>query len=151
MRYRIAVGVVVVALLAPRMLAAQDEKPAPASPDIRAAELKTELLKNTYTAKRAIPESDNIFVENGRVVEALFTMEREGHATALESGKTTSISKVVLLDRAIQVFFANDKCALLILTKGERRTADMAPPELLELARQGIGALFTAKKAADAT
>src|SRR5712692_3931981 len=41
------------------------------APDTRAADLLAELSKSTYTAKRAIPASDSIFIEEGRVIESL--------------------------------------------------------------------------------
>ena len=141
-------------LLAPLPLAGQADKPAtPAqpSPEVRAAELRAELSKVTYTAKRTIPASDNIFVENGAVIEAIYQLERDQHEVAVPARQTAPVSKVLLLDRAIQVFFASDKCALLIVAKENQHTVDMTAAQLLTLAREGIGALFTAKPADERT
>ncbi|MBI3697228.1 MAG: hypothetical protein HY238_20630 [Acidobacteria bacterium] len=143
MRYRIALILIVLLLIAPRMLSAQETQAK--TPEVRAAELQAELSKSTYTAKRSVPMAEGIFVEEGRVVEALYGPALAEHGTAIAARKPATISKVALLDRAIQVYFADNKCSLLILTKGDRETKDLTDAQLLELAKQGIGALFTAK------
>lgn len=120
----------------------------PAQPrDTRPADLLKELSRSVYIAQRNIPASDGIFIEEGRVVEAMYALAREQHETVVPAGETTRVSKVLLLDRAVQVFFADDKCALLILPKGNKATADMTLAPLVELARNGIKALFDAKPA----
>jgi hypothetical protein len=132
-------------LLAASPLNGQAEKAAPpaVTADTRPAELLKELSARTFTAKRAIPTSDGIFVENGRVVEALFALGRQENPIAIAAGKTATVSKVLLLDKALHVFLAGDKCGLLILTREDKPTADMKLPELRKLALEGLGALFT--------
>ncbi len=143
MRYRIALILVVLLLITPRMLSAQEDKVK--TPEARAAELLAELSKGTYTAKRSVPASEGIFIEDGRVVEALYGPALAEYGKAIAAGQPATISKVVLLDRAIQVYFAKDKCSLLILGKGDREIKDLTDTQLLELAKQGVGALFTVK------
>ncbi len=136
--------------LMPVLLVAQTEKapPAAAAPDTRAADLLAELSKSTYTAKRAIPATDSIFIEDARVIEALFNSARD-RGIAIPSSKPATISKVLLLDRAVQVFFADGKCALLILAKEDQRVESMTLAQLADLAKKGIAALFAAKPAAE--
>ena len=146
MRFRFVALLLALLLVAPGLLLAQQkEEPDQTVPDTRTANVLAELSKFTFTAKRAIPTSDGIIVENGRVMEELFGWLVREHPAAIPARQTATVSKVVLLDRAVQVFFANVKCALLILSKDSKRAADMTAPELLELARQGIGALFVSK------
>lgn len=121
------------------------EGPAATQPDTRAADLLAELAKSTYTAKRAIPAMDGIFVENGRVMEGVFVQARSDHETAVAANRSATVSKVELLDRAIQIFFAEGKCALIVLPKGDQSIANMPLPELVDLAHRGISALFVAK------
>ncbi len=139
--------VLLLLLLAPRTLSGQAETAGPAvqPPDTRAADLLAELGKSTYTAKRAIPATENIFVESGRVMDGLFSRARQEHGTAVAAGKITTVTKVVLLDRAVQVFLEKDQCALIILPKEDQFVKDMTLPQLLELARAGLGTLFNSK------
>ena len=150
MRFRDMLLLIVLMLVALCLLADQVEKTAPVPPvsDTRAADLVAELSKFTYTAKRAVPASENIFVEDGRVVEALFALTRQENPTAVAAHRTAAVSKVMLLDKAIHVFFADDKCALLILTEKDQTIAAMTPEQLLKLAQKGIAALFVAKPVA---
>lgn len=121
------------------------EGPVASQPDTRAADLLAELAKSTYTAKRAIPAMDGIFVENGHVMEGVFAQGRSDYETAVAANRSVTVSKVELLDRAIQIFFADGKCGLIVLPKEDRSIADMPLPELLDLAHKGISALFVAK------
>ena len=149
MRYRDALLLVVLMLVAAGPLLGQAEKaaPAPDAAEARAAEVQATLAKTTFLAKRAIPASENIFVEDGKIVESLFAQTRQENDTALAAGKPATVSKVLLLDKAVHVFFDNDKFALLILTKEDQKIADMTPAQLVELARKGIAALFNVKEA----
>jgi hypothetical protein len=113
--------------------------------DMRPAALLEELSQFTYTANRAIPASDNIFIEEGRVVEELFEIEKEKFGTAVAAGETTSVSKVTVMYRAVHVFFAADRCALLIIPPHGQLTADMSVQQLLQVARKGMEALFVVK------
>jgi hypothetical protein len=103
------------------------------------------LNKLTFTAKRAIPASENIFVEDGKITEALYALAREQNGIALPAGQTAKVNKVLLLDKALQVFFADDKFALLLLGKDNQSVTEMTTQQLLEMARKGIGALFAIK------
>jgi hypothetical protein len=147
MRYRDAWLLIVLMLLAAGPLYGQPEKapPGPTPEQIRAGELKGTLAKYLYVAKRAIPASENIFIEDGKVIEALFVMARQENGVALPAGQSAPLSKVVLLDKAVHVFFGEDKFAVLILTRDNRSVADMTTAELLDLAKKGLAALFTVK------
>jgi hypothetical protein len=150
MRIRDAVLFIVLMLLAAWPLFAQGPQPAAARApeEVRAAEVLAALSKSTYTAKRPVPESENIFVDNGKLMEALYALARQEHPIAIPAGKPAAVSRVVLLDKAIHVFFAEDKCALLILTKENQSVRDLTVPELIDLAKKGVAALFTVKDAA---
>ena len=132
--------------LVPVPLAGQAEKDAPiAAVDTRPADMLIELNKATYNARRAIPASENIFIEEGKVIEALYVLTRQENPVAVPIGRVAVVSKVIFLDKAIQVFFQNDKCALLILTREDQMVRDMTLEQLLDLAKKGINALFTTK------
>jgi hypothetical protein len=131
----------VLMLLVAGPLIAQAEKPA----DTRADNVMAALNKLTFTARRPIPASENIFVEDGKITEALYALAREQNGVALPSGQTAKVSKVLLLDKALHVFFAEDKFALLLLGKDNQSVNEMTTGQLLEMARKGIGALFTIK------
>ncbi|MBI3667472.1 MAG: hypothetical protein HY236_14805 [Acidobacteria bacterium] len=146
MRFRVMVLSLALMLAVPGLLVAQQkEAPEQMAPDTRAADLQVELSKITFTAKRNIPSSDGIIVENGRVMEELFGWLVREYPAAIRARQTAAVSKVVFLDRAVQVFFADGKCALMILAKEDRLATDMKGPELLQLVRQGIDALFVSK------
>lgn len=148
MRYRDALLIILLMLLLAGPLSAQAEKaaPPPTAPDNRAADVVAILNKSTFTAKRAIPASENIFIEDGKVIEALFALARRENGIALPAGRTAAVSKVVLLDKALQVFFANDKFALMILTKDGKSVDDMTADQLVEMAKQAMAALFSTKE-----
>ncbi len=148
MRYRDALLIALLMLLSAGPLFAQAEKaaPPPVAPDTRAADVVAILNKSTFTAKRAIPASENIFIEDGKVIEALFALARHKNGVALPAGRTAAVSKVVLLDKALQVFFANDKFALMILTKDNKSVDDMTADQLVELAKQAMAVLFSTKE-----
>ncbi len=148
MRYRDALLIALLMLLSAGPLFAQAEKaaPPPAAPDTRAADVVAALNKSTFTAKRAIPASENIFIEDGKVIESLFSLARQENGVALAAGRTAAVSKVVLLGKALHVFFANDKFALMILTKGAKSVDDMTADQLVELAKQAMAPLFITKE-----
>jgi hypothetical protein len=150
MRYRDALLLALLLLLSAGPLFAQAEKaaPPPAAPDTRAADVVAILNKSTFTAKRAIPASENIFIENGKVIEALFALARQENGVALPAGRTAAVSKVVLLDKALQVFLASDKFALMILTKDNKSVDDMTADQLVEMAKQAMAVLFSTKEGA---
>jgi hypothetical protein len=146
MRLRYGLFAVILTLFCGAPLAGQEEKQLPISPvDTRPAQMLLELNKASYAAKRAVPASDNIFIENGRVIEALFTLTRQENPVAIPAGQPAVVSKVILLDKAIHVFFQGDKCALLILTKEDQKVSEMTVEQLLDLARKGLTALFTVR------
>jgi hypothetical protein len=148
MRYRDALLIALLMLLSAGPLFAQAEKaaPPPAAPDTRAADVVATLNKSTFTARKAIPASENIFIEDGKVIESLFNMARQENGVALPAGRTAAVSKVVLMDKALQVFFANDKFALMILTKDHKSVDDMTADQLVELAKQAMVTLFSTKE-----
>jgi hypothetical protein len=124
---------------------------APKPPDTRADEVTAALNKLIFTAKRAIPASESIFVEDGKITEALYALAREQNEVALPAGQTAKVSKVLLLDKALQIFFADDKFALLLLRKENQSVSEMTTEQLLQMAKKGIGALFVIKEPERAT
>lgn len=138
--------VVVVPIVTGAVVLAQSRKtPEVVLAEKRGAELRAELSKSAYTAKRSLPASEDIFVENGQVIEALFVLTVREKPVALPAGSTTSVSKVVLLDRGLHIYFADNRCAVIVLTKDDKLIKDMSTRQLLDLAKEGIGVLFTPK------
>ncbi len=150
MRYRDVVWAIVLLLFAAGPLLGQAEQPAapPSAAELRARDVTAALARFTFTARRAIPASDNIFVEDGKVIEALFALARQENGVALPAGQSATVSKVVFLDKALHVFLAHDKFAVLILTKDNKSVADLSVDQLVDLAKKGLAALFTVKDAA---
>ena len=147
MRYRYVLLIAALMVLVAGPLIAQAEKAAPPPPSAvaRAADVLAALNKSAYTAKRAIPASENIFIEDSKVIEAMFALARQQEGVGINAGQTVTVSKVLLLDKALHVFFADDKIALLILTKDNKSVDELTTNQLLELAKKGIAALFTAR------
>ena len=145
MRYRPALLLIVLMLLMSGSLWGQETKTAPAPPpDTRAADLLAELSKRLHR-QEGHPAVRQHLRGNGKVMEALLAMARQERPPAIPVGKSATVSKVLLLDKALHIFLADDKCALLILTKDDRVIADFTLPELLKLAQEGLGVLFTSK------
>jgi hypothetical protein len=139
--------VVVVPIVTAAVVAAQSGRtPAMVLAERRGAELRAELAKSAYEAKRSLPASEDIFVENGQVIEALFVLTVREKPLAIPAGSTTFVSKVVLLDRGLHIYFADNRCAVIVLTKEDKLIKDMSARQLLDLAKEGIGVLFTAKE-----
>lgn len=111
-------------------------------PDLRPVEVMNQLSKWDFTANRNIPASDSIFVEQGRVIEGLFSAALAEKEVAVASGARTKVSSFVILDSAIQVFLEKDACALIILTENGLPTQAMTVEQLVNLARAGLAALF---------
>lgn len=139
------VGAVVLLMATGAVIWAQ-KTPAMVLAERRAAELRAELARSAYTAKRSLPASEDIFVENGQVIEALFVLTVREKPLAIPAGSTTLVSKVVLLDRGLHIYFADNRCAVIVLTKDDKLVKDMSVRQLVDLAKEGIGVLFTAKE-----
>jgi len=140
-------GAVVVLMVTGAVVSAQSGRtPERVLAERRGAELRAELAKSAYTAKRSLPASEDIFVENGQVIEALFVLTVREKPVALAAGSTTSVSKVVLLDRGLHIYFADNRCAVIVLTREDKLVKDMSARQLLDLAKEGIGVLFASKE-----
>ena len=145
MRTRILVVLVVALLfLVPAILYAQTHQVGWFAPDLRspqflAEEVRSELAKSTYVARRDLPASEAIFVEYGGVREDLLVWE---HPTpAIGAGKRGTVEKVVVTERSIQILF-REKCGIIILTYDVGDLRDKNVPELVDLARAGLNAVF---------
>ena len=108
----------------------------------RAAALLAELSNASYAAQRPIPASEDIFVEGGQVMEVVFALISKERPVAILGGDTVQVSRVLFLDKALHIYFADDKCALLVLTNQDKLIKDLSPQQLLDLAKKGIAALF---------
>lgn len=108
----------------------------------RAAALLAELSKASYAAQRPIPASEDILVEGGQVTEGVFALISKERPVAIPGGDTVLVSRVLFLDKALHIYFADDKCALLVLTNQDKLIKDLSPQQLLDLAKKGIAALF---------
>ncbi len=146
MRIRKLWAVVLLTVTAAAVSAQSGRTPAMVLAERRGAELRKELAKSAYTAKRSLPASEDIFVENGQVIEALFVLTVREKPVAIPAGSTTSVSRVVLLDRGLHIYFADNRCAVIVLTKEDKLIQDMSTRQLLELAKEGIGVLFESKE-----
>src|SRR6185436_7985509 len=77
----------------------------------RAAALLAELSKASYAAQRPIPASEDILVEGGQVTEGVFALISKERPVAIPGGDTVLVSRVLFLDKALHIYFADDKCA----------------------------------------
>jgi hypothetical protein len=139
---------VVFLLLTPWVIVAKSDKPVPdnqeTSPEIRAEQILRQLSTTIYTARRNLPVSDTLFVENGMLVESLFAFNSRGGRVAAAADQEVTVSKVVLMTKAVQVFF-KEGFAVIVITERDRETKDMTLPQLVSLARKGLGSMLEAK------
>ncbi len=140
MRSRSVLAVLVALLfLTPAMVGADRNKAGPVG-GVRAEDVLKELAKTTFTARRDLPAEENIFIENGKVMEELFLLSQREHPVAVAAGKTATVSKVILMDTALQVMF-REKCGFVILT-GEQDLRNMTLQQVVDVARRGLGVVF---------
>lgn len=142
-----SLGIVTTALwlLVPVSLGAQWQKPERFAPDLRSPELlaeevRAELAKTTYLARRDLPAGEDIFVEGGRVQEMLARTWRP-RAVAVGAGQRATVLKVIVTETSIQVLF-REKCSVIIVSEGEQDLRDRNVPELVELTRSGLSVVF---------
>jgi hypothetical protein len=109
------------------------------SPQFLAEEVRSELAKATYVARRDLPASETIFVEYGGVREDLLVWEDS--TPAIRAGKRGTVEKVVVTERSIQVLF-REKCGIIILPYDVGDLRDKNVPELVDLARAGLNTVF---------
>jgi hypothetical protein len=112
--------------------------------EMRAEEVRKELSSATYTARRNLPMSEGLFVENGRLIEELFAFNSLASRPAVTAGEPATVWKVVLMTKAVQVFF-KERFAVIVMTEGDRETKDMTTPQLVSLARRGLGTVLQIK------
>ena len=120
----------------------EQKAPAPTPTKERESELLKELAKFEYKAKRSIPAADSIFVEKGKVQEALYKLAMQTGGVLLKPGATTKVSSVKIMDRGIQVFFETDKCALINLAADSEDIAKMSLSQMVDFSKASISALF---------
>jgi hypothetical protein len=138
------VVLVSILFLSPAMVGKDRTKAGPVG-GVRAEDVLKELAKSTFTARRDLPAEENIFIENGKVMEELFLLSQREHPVAVAAGKTATVSKVILMDTALQVIF-HEKCGFVILT-GEQDLKNMTLPQVLDVARRGLGVMFETSSA----
>lgn len=131
----------VLALALPAAAQAQPEKSA--DNDLEQQVLK-ELAKFEFKAKRDVPAADSIFVDKGRLQEAMYKLSLSQGGVLLKSGKTTKVSSVKIMEHGIQIFLETDKCAMISMAADTEAVQKMAVPKLVELSKATLGALFTA-------
>jgi hypothetical protein len=138
---------VLVALLflTPTMVGVDRNKAGPVG-GVRAEDVLKELAKTSYTARRDLPAEENIFIEDGRVMEELFLLSMREHPLAVAAGKTATVSKVILMDTALQVLF-REKCGFVILIGGGQDIRNMTLPQVIDVARRGLGVMFQTNSA----
>jgi hypothetical protein len=141
MRSRSVLAVLVALLfLTPAMVGADRNKAGPVG-GVRAEDVLKELAKTTFTARRDLPAEENIFIENGKVMEELFLLSQREHPVAVAAGKTATVSKVILMDTALQILF-REKCGFVILTGEQQDLRNMTLPQVVDVARRGLGVVF---------
>ncbi len=136
-------------ILALALSAAGQTKPAATPQELieaKQAEQSQALLRGLgefqYRAKIDIPAVDCIFVEDGKISEGTYHSALKEYPKALAAGAVTKISRVKVMEHAIQIFFATDSCALIAVRAAAMDTAAMTNKELLEMARKSIAPLF---------
>ncbi len=137
MRYLTAI-LLTLALAAPALA----QKAAVPGPSDLEQQLFKELTKFEYKAKRDIPAADSIFVEKGKIQEAMYKLSLQQGGVLLKSGKSTKVSSVKIMDHGVQVFFETDKCAMINLAAENEDVPKLTLPKLVEFAKTSIAALF---------
>lgn len=110
----------------------------------KAKEVLRQLTQHEYRAKADIPAVDGIFVQDGKVNEALYRYAMRENAKALRAGAVTKVSSVKIMDHGVQIYLATDSCALIGISASPVDTADMPAPELVKLAQKSLAPLFEA-------
>jgi hypothetical protein len=142
----LVVVAVALGLLVPTSVSAQWQKPERFAPDLRSPELlaeevRAELAKTTYLARRDLPAGEDIFVEGGRVPEEMLARTSRPRAVAVSAGQGATVLKVIVTETSIQVLF-REKCSVTIVSEGEQDLRDRNVPELVGLARSGLSVVF---------
>ena len=75
-------------------------------------------------------------------MEAVFALISKERPVAIAGGDTVLVSKVLFLDKALHIYFADDKCAILVLTNEDKLIKDLSPRQLLDHPKKRIAALF---------
>lgn len=142
----IVIAAVALWLLVPASLGAQWQKPERFAPDLRspqllAEEVREELAKTIYLARRDLPAGAEIFVEGGRVQEEMLARTSRPRAVAVGAGQRATVLKVIVTETSIQVLF-RQKCSVIIVSEGGQDLRDRNVPELVEMARSGLSVVF---------
>ena len=142
----LATVTVAVWLLLPASLGAQWQKPERFAPDLRSPELlaeevRDELAKTIYVARRDLPAGEDIFVKGGRVQDEMLARTSRSQAVAVGAGQRATVLKVIVTETSIQVLF-REKCSVIIISEGEQDLRDRNVPKLVELAWSGLSVVF---------
>lgn len=101
-----------------------------------------DLTQAAYKAKVDMPTSDSLFVNDGKVSEAMYNAALRAGKVAIKTGETAKVTRVQVLDFAVQVFFGDESVALIGTTANQADTAKMSGAELCDLAKRTVAAFF---------
>ena len=142
----VVAALLVAAPLLGQIKAAKEPPPAPQTVLVMQKEqgrdVLRELEKYSFRARVDIPAVDFIFVQDGKIIEAMYRDALKENPRALAAGAVTKVSSVKVLDHGIQVFLATDKCAVIGVSAGTLDTATTTTKELVDAARKAIAPLF---------
>ena len=108
----------------------------------KAQSVLRELAQVDYKAKMDIPASDNLFVNDGKLSEAMYNAAKREGKIAIKAGQTSKVVKVELLDFAIEVYFGDESCALIGTPAVQAETTSVSSADLTALAKKTIAAFF---------
>lgn len=106
------------------------------------SQLLKELAKYEYKAKKDVPAADYLFIEKGRLQEAMYKSALQTGGVLVKAGAVTKVSSVKIMDRGVQIFFETDKCAMINMAAENDDLAKMSLPKLVEFSKTSIAALF---------
>lgn len=109
----------------------------------KAKQVQTELQKFEYKAKVDIPAVDCIFVQDGKLVAGVYQSYLKDNPRALKAGATTKVSNVKMLERGVQIYFANDSFAIIGVSSQAMETKDTSVKDLVEIAKKSLTPLLS--------
>ena len=108
-------------------------------------EIMKNLTQTEYKARLDIPASDSLFVDDGKVVEGMYKVALKNNKVAFKAGETAKVTKVEILDFAIQVYF-NEDTAIIGSAANHMDLDKVSPADLTDLASKSIAAFFDVVK-----
>ena len=128
-------------------LAAQGEKPSleklaqQKKHAERTAAVLRELTQFQYKAQMDIPAEDFLFVDDGKLLSATYRAALK-NGIAVKADAITTVSQVKIMEFGIQIFLADDACALIGSAGEKVEMSSLTVEQLKALAKKTLAAML---------